>query len=215
LRITASNTRRSRLLSSSGGITSKLVTTSEECQVGGEGIESKPPARRQANPRCVGRRVGNRRPAGVRPYRNTSQFLVRNRKTVYRTKAQVHPFGDPVFVGKHLVPGDRVATLLYRGEPLAIRRKVPATRPAVELMRRRTHAGIVAITPVRRVVPRPLAGSREVRDLVMLEPRRAERVVRVQELLLVRLLRRFSHLAARLPAAEHCVRLDRKAVQRD
>src|SRR5687767_10871865 len=88
--MTASRTRRSRLESCSTRlISSKLVTTSEESQVGGEGVQSQPPGGGQPQPR-IG---ADFNPSSRAPTVDVFPFLSRKEKTAIRTKTEIDLLG--------------------------------------------------------------------------------------------------------------------------
>ena len=186
--------------------------TSDECQVGGERVEPQPTQRRQHN--SIVARPSE--PTRNRPTRETraisGPLTVRPAQGSQR---QIHLLGHPV-VRRSAPRSPRSGP--RRSQAGASTRRTPAT------FQRRTRPSNSCADGPRPAYGAPdqyaelcrecRPGAAEVRDLVVLEARGRERVVRVQELEFVPLVGRLGELAARLPSAHRRVRLDRQPVQR-
>src|SRR5206468_12289113 len=100
----------------------------------------------------------------------------------------------------------------YAGNPIGIRRRVPTSRVAVELVGGWTRATVCFAIPVRPVVARMLLRLSIVGDFVMLVAGRGQRAVCQQILGLEGVLGNFGDVFPRDPASQRRVGLDREAV---
>src|SRR6185437_707197 len=114
--MTASRTRSSRRLSSSDAISAKLVTTSNQCQVGGQGIEPQPPEGRQAE--TMGRIHGT--PPGLDPRTRAPCLGLRNRQAVTRSKSEIHGLCHAILRSQYLTLGDWICALGQTTQPLSV-----------------------------------------------------------------------------------------------
>src|SRR5437870_2513869 len=88
----------------------------------------------------------------------------------------------PLLFGQHLLGVDRRAARRERAAIRVPRRDVPAPRPTIVGMRRGPESQVRTARPVCRVVPRPTALARRVRDFVKAKLLARESLVREQVL---------------------------------
>src|SRR4051812_12750283 len=119
--MTASSTRRSRLVSSSGAISSKLSTTSKQSQVGGEAIEPEPPEGREYQPVAV-----DSGPPGLHPWCRASDLGCADFQPIGISKSQVNGFSCVVLTRQYFLIFGGVGPALQPANPIDIRPDVPA-----------------------------------------------------------------------------------------
>ena len=167
--------------------------------------------------RCSCRRSPERRAHPSRlPARRPRNLGRLERQAVARAEPQVHRLGRARVA--------IAASRCRRSDRARSRRPAPRRRTPQRFQRRRSpskpcadgpspeirHAG-----PVGRVVPCAEARAGEVRDLVVLEARSRERLVRVQELVRVAILVGLGDVAPLGPATQRRARLDGEPVERE
>src|SRR5688500_10460192 len=119
--MTASRTRRSRSESSGNGISSNLLTTSDNCQVCGERIESQPAERGKLEPTPV-----HGSPPCGDPRLNAGNLGHRQPQPVDCSEPQIHLLGYSVRRSQGFLAFDRIHALPEKAQPFDIAADVPA-----------------------------------------------------------------------------------------
>ena len=209
--MTASRTRRSRVVSSWNGHKFKYTNDFGDGQGSGERVEPQPAGGVQPKSAVV----ADGRPACVYPRRHASTLAGAQRRGHGRPQCRdTPPRRSGCRPSSASLAFDADPRRPWRGRARPRTRARSSAAPAVEAVRRGPEPDVRHARPVGRVVPRARGrAARSSRPRSARAGRREQRV-RVQELGLVALLAALDGLAASRPSARAASRFDRQPVQR-